>query len=267
LTRLSMLRAARDRVASMNLDWIAGFFDGEGSVSLQFHKVPACKYGYQFLPTIHITQKNAEILGEIQTYLGCGRIYGARCPALQIVGQPNIRKFISMFKPISKLKRRQLELLEEAVNLLHSRALRGSELWGGALPKKNVLRLLDIVEEIRALNGNRGKRTNDVSVVRKIVQDFDEGAYQERIRVGWLKRIAPLVERKRLVKDGRLPPETIRMLYWNEGLNPEEIGARLQCSRTLIVRQMKRHGIPRRGVGRRRLSNAQGIQTSHSYGL
>jgi len=151
-----------------------------------------------------------------------------------------------MFKTLSKLKRQQLELLEEAVSLLCPKPLRGSELWGGALPKENILRLLDIVEEIRAINGIRGKRTNDVSAVRKSVQEFDEAAYQERIHAGWLRRIAPLIEHGQRETDRVRPPSIVRELYWRKGLSAQEIGNRFRCSKQAILKQMARCGIPRR---------------------
>lgn len=230
----------------MNLDYIAGFFDGEGSVSLQFHRMPACKYGYQFLPTISIAQKTRPILEEVQNFLGFGRIYGGHTHRFQIVGHSNIRRFISIFKTRSKLKKQQLELLEEAVGLLHPKPLRGNQLWGGALPKQNVLRLLQLVEEIRDLNGIRGKRTNSVPAVRKEVEEFDEDAYQQRIREGWLRRIAPLIEHRKRQRDTKLPPELIRELYWQRYLSAREIGEQLGCSKRSIFRQMERHSIPRR---------------------
>ena len=123
---------------------------------------------------------------------------------------------------------------------------RGNQLWGGAMPKQNVLRLLDIVTAIRRLNGIRGKRTNDVMSIRAAVVKFDERAYQRRIREGWRKRIAPLIEQARKRIDLRLPPETIRDMYWRQSLSAEDIGNHFHCNKTTILRQMERHLIPRR---------------------
>jgi len=92
-----MLRTRTDELSSMNLDYIAGFFDGEGSVSLQFHRMPSCKYGYQFLPAIIITQKNRQIIEAIQSFLKVGRLYPRRTGVwnLEVRKQSDIRKFIS----------------------------------------------------------------------------------------------------------------------------------------------------------------------------
>lgn len=231
----------------MNLDWIAGFFDGEGSVSLQFHRMPSCKYGYQFLPCISISQKTRNILECIQKQLQMGRLYtNGEQWRLEIRRQQNLRQFVTLFSSRTQMKRQQLLLLIEALGLLHQGPMRGAELWGGALPKSNVLRLLEIVVAIRELNGIRGKRTNDIGKIREYVINFDEESYQKRIRISWKKRIAPLIERAARRRDLKLSPDTIRSLYWEKGFSAEEVARYFDCDKRTILRQMKRHSIPRR---------------------
>lgn len=48
----------------MNIDYIAGFFDGEGSIIIQGNKV-----------TLSIPQTNEKILIEIRDYFGIGNVY------------------------------------------------------------------------------------------------------------------------------------------------------------------------------------------------
>lgn len=44
----------------------------------------------------------------------------------------------------------------------------------------------------------------------------------------------------------RLSTETVRRMYWEDGLSQREIGEKLGCSRSLVGRFMRRNGIPRR---------------------
>jgi intein-encoded DNA endonuclease-like protein len=59
---------------TMNLDWIAGFFDGEGSVSAILDQDKKCFYGYKIIPHIQIAQKTKDILIEIEKFLNMGYV-------------------------------------------------------------------------------------------------------------------------------------------------------------------------------------------------
>jgi len=51
----------------MSLEYIAGFFDGEGCVDHTYDKYSGLR--------LRFTQKDRYVLDKIQKYLGCGRIY------------------------------------------------------------------------------------------------------------------------------------------------------------------------------------------------
>ncbi len=56
------------------IDYIAGFFDGEGSLIIRFKKDKRYKTGMFVEPVINITQKDKHILEIIQQKYG-GKIY------------------------------------------------------------------------------------------------------------------------------------------------------------------------------------------------
>lgn len=84
--------------------YIAGIFDGEGCVSS--HK----SRGYTNL-SLYIGQKDLSLLEWIRDELGLGRIYSERdCARLQISKREEIREFVKLVYPYSRVKREQLKL-------------------------------------------------------------------------------------------------------------------------------------------------------------
>ena len=59
----------------MKPEYIAGFFDGEGSLILRVRKDQRYKNGFQIKPHIDVTQKNPKVLRKIQHELNMGKIY------------------------------------------------------------------------------------------------------------------------------------------------------------------------------------------------
>ena len=59
----------------MKIAYLAGFFDGEGSLILRFRKDPRYKSGFQIKPNIDITQKDPQILKQIKSQLNMGQLY------------------------------------------------------------------------------------------------------------------------------------------------------------------------------------------------
>jgi len=98
----------------MNRDYIAGFFDGEGSLTKY-------KNGYR----IFITQTNKEVLEEIQDFVRVGNIYevGKRkahwkdCWVLSITNHKNVYLFLKKIGPKLVIKRK---LAEEAIKVVEN---------------------------------------------------------------------------------------------------------------------------------------------------
>ena len=88
----------------MTPQYIAGFFDGEGSICFATRKK-----GKVY---IDLYQKPREVLDLIQEFLGYGSIcmYRRGSHQLRISGRANVRRFISMIYPHSVVKKKQLEV-------------------------------------------------------------------------------------------------------------------------------------------------------------
>ena len=59
----------------INLWYIAGFFDGEGSLAVRIRKDPRYKSGHQILLRINITQKSKDVLELIKKEYPAAKLY------------------------------------------------------------------------------------------------------------------------------------------------------------------------------------------------
>lgn len=103
----------------MTIEWLAGFFDGEGCVRLEPHQD-----GYYLYPRLILTQKDRQILRLVQSEFG-GKLYrksASGCSAVNWYGAEAIR-MAERLLPFSYCKRPQLLTLIEAHKVpAHSRA-------------------------------------------------------------------------------------------------------------------------------------------------
>lgn len=109
----------------MNLDYIAGFFDGEGCVTLSKHKAvdnEHSTYGFYIVPVIIIVQKDKRILESIRDYLNefeIGSFIKQRkdgCSIQVISGAKRCIKFCNLFIGITVCKKEQLELMKNYID-------------------------------------------------------------------------------------------------------------------------------------------------------
>lgn len=95
-------------------EYIAGFFDGEGCVSI----------GTRGQCQVSITQKNPEVLYMIQEIhggaVGCKERKFNNCYAWRQVSKEGVGKFLESILPHSVVKRKEIELGLEAVSRLRS---------------------------------------------------------------------------------------------------------------------------------------------------
>jgi len=107
------------------LMWLAGFFDGEGSVSGQFVKDKDSKFGVHIVPFLQIVNTNKEIMKMINEKLGFSWLYdqslwkcysdnwGHHHTAYRIVigGPFKTQLFIDLLKDYIKIKKPHFEIL------------------------------------------------------------------------------------------------------------------------------------------------------------
>lgn len=97
--------------------YIAGFLDGDGSIYVQAKKNDTYRYGYQVAPAIVFFQsaKSEKLFTEFYEFLSLGLMRKRKDGVMEItVGRlAEILQLIEIVKPYTRLKRKQLELLEQ----------------------------------------------------------------------------------------------------------------------------------------------------------
>jgi len=105
----------------MNREYLAGFFDGEGSFLIKIKKDPRYRSGYQITPKINIAQKDKKLLIEIQKFLGMGNIYIHRTDDLwhfEIYKLNDIEKFLNMIGSLLKIKKKRQRNFEQCIKMM-----------------------------------------------------------------------------------------------------------------------------------------------------
>lgn len=129
----------------MTPEYLAGFFDGEGSVSTHRSNqtgLPRCR--------ISLYQKDPEVLHVIRDFLGMGKVRrnGSHCHVLYLNRREEIRKFIRIVYPHAVVKRKQLKLAYAITGLVGVRQGKGS--WSGT---KYRDKRLDLYHQLKQVQG------------------------------------------------------------------------------------------------------------------
>ena len=150
--------------STINLAYIAGFLDGDGSLMLQIKKRKDGRQKKRFMCTICLYQdtRHEETLYWIRKVLGIG--YMSRrndgMSELRINGFEQVHTIIKLLSPYIRFKRVQAKNLLKATDLLRKKR--------SLLSRRDLLKLLDCIVAIQANNyATRRKKTKDE--LRKII--------------------------------------------------------------------------------------------------
>ncbi len=125
--------------------YIAGFLDGEGSIYIQAKKNDTYRYGYQVAPAIVFFQsaKSEELFRGFYEFLSLGLMRKRNDGVMEItVGRiAELLQLIKIVKPYTRLKRKQLELLEQILKAK-----------GKVADKRSFSDLLKLIDRYRNLN-------------------------------------------------------------------------------------------------------------------
>ena len=105
----------------MKKDYIAGFFDGEGSLIIRFKKDLRYLNGFQIKPNIDIAQKNLQVLKNIKNKLKIGKLYLNKKEGVwhyNIFKFKDLSKFVKIIKRRVVVKKEKLERFEKCINML-----------------------------------------------------------------------------------------------------------------------------------------------------
>jgi len=148
----------------MNIDYIAGFFDGEGCVNISFAKKErkkmkgVCNFTFHVNPKISILMgeepSNLTVLKGIQKFLGMGHIYsrtrrerhGQREVVFRIYRRDDLKKFIKLIKDKVIVKRAQILKLQKILELMKN-------------IQENIVEILQIANELNPRRTNPRKWT------------------------------------------------------------------------------------------------------------
>lgn len=108
----------------MNDDYIAGFFDGEGSLQIRIRKDIRYKTGFQISPRADFTQKDKKVLEILQQNLKMGNIYfdsHDKTYQLHIYKIEDLKKFIDLIREKIIVKKDQMKIFLECVEIISSK--------------------------------------------------------------------------------------------------------------------------------------------------
>ena len=149
--------------SKINLSYIAGFLDGDGSLMLQIKKRKDCKLKRRFMCTICFYQdsRREKSLNWIKKILGIGYISRRNdgMTELRINGFKQTKEILENLMPFIRFKKKQAEALHKAANLLNQKETR-------LLDKKDLLKLVDLIMTIQKNNYVTRKKKTKADILK-----------------------------------------------------------------------------------------------------
>jgi intein/homing endonuclease len=145
-------------------DYIAGFFDGDGSIVATLEMYQSKRYPYRVRLKANFAQhvRHIRILETIQQMLGgvgaIRTVIPKQYAELVIQNRTELKILLERLMPKLFLKKRQAQLALEAL-----KALEGNQKHQPSnLSEKAYARILDLIRNIRALNAHSGGKRRNV---------------------------------------------------------------------------------------------------------
>jgi len=141
------------KVKDIDLAYIAGFLDGDGSVMVQVKKTKFNPKGWRLMFTICFYQdsKHAQPLSWIRKILGIGYLSYRNdgIAELRINGYAQTERILKDLLPYLRFKKKQVKIILRILKLVHNKKL-------GQLTKQERLRIVDLIYESRKLTYKSG---------------------------------------------------------------------------------------------------------------
>ena len=149
--------------SKINLSYIAGFLDGDGSLMFQIKKRKDCKLKRRFMATICFYQdsRHEKFLYWIKKVLGIGFISRRNdgMTELRINGFKQTKEILGKLMPFIRFKKEQAKALYSATNLLNRKETR-------LLDKKDLLKLVDFIITIQKNNYITRKKKTKADILK-----------------------------------------------------------------------------------------------------
>jgi hypothetical protein len=106
-----MVNSVGKKCVEVDRAYLAGLFDADGALMACIETHNELKYKFRVRMYLKIAQKNEQFLRDLQQDLGWGNVrLNRQVFELDIKGQDQIKSFIKLIYPYSRLKKRQLDL-------------------------------------------------------------------------------------------------------------------------------------------------------------
>lgn len=142
--------------------YIAGFFDGDGSVRLQLQPRENSKLGFRIRTIISFAQKtdHASELSWIRKVLNIGYIYARNdnMTELKIEGFDQVERILKVLEPYVLFKKRQVQLVLKALEVIKHK-------------KGDILTIAKISDEISKINYVTVTKKYTASAVKKFLSE------------------------------------------------------------------------------------------------
>ena len=149
--------------SKINLSYIAGFLDGDGSLMLQIKKRKDCKLKRRFMCTICFYQdsRHEKSLNWIRKILGIGFISRRNdgMTELRINGFKQTKEILEKLMPFIRFKKEQARALYGAASLLNQKETR-------LLDKKDLLKLVNLIMTIQKNNYVTRKKKTKADILK-----------------------------------------------------------------------------------------------------
>lgn len=143
-----------------SIAYIAGFFDGDGSVRIQLQPRKNASLGYRIRTIISFAQKSGhkKELNWMRKQLGIGYIYSRNdgIDELKIEGFGSVGRVLKILKPHVQFKRRQVKLVLEALDILKK-------------SPNSILEVSEISDKISRINYKTTKKKHTSKAVKRFL--------------------------------------------------------------------------------------------------
>jgi hypothetical protein len=231
--------------SSMNLDYIAGLFDGEGSVILAANNHRTNPWGWLFRPDISIANNSRELLDDVQTCLGFGRVSpaGRGCYRWNIRKHVDVARFLDAMENRASLKRPQILVMREAL-----RYFPNEKSWRIVTSRESMVRLLECCSRLRELNRRFNRRQKksgtDLQKIRTAISAVSDDRINQRDRRRY-ERAATTRHLRYLQRLSQTPRDRIEGLYRHSSLTVPAIVRELGLTRRVFYQTLRFYGVDR----------------------
>lgn len=151
-----MVNTVRKKVFEVNKAYLAGLFDGDGSIMAMIEKHQQMKFGFRLRVIFKISQKERKSLMKLKKKFLFGKIVSNRKAYDWIIrDQCNIKKILNYLSPYVIVKSKQVKLALKIINANKD-------------TKDNFLNTAKLTDSLAKLNvRSKGRRKNYSTMVKE----------------------------------------------------------------------------------------------------